>query len=186
MLERMVNDEIIYKIERPHSSLDYHWALTIPRQPKLKPLKLYGYEHTRIVGDVYVAMAKTGKLDLWQSTPIKHKSLEEDAKARLTVSPNFIYFEIDRDTQHKGVIASKAERYMKLQDRFHVIFVTLNQGRAEEILDELPKNQGTKFIVALEEYITASPLYDCYVVASRPADFQYLDEFLLDVRTDGN
>jgi hypothetical protein len=184
----MADEKILALIDRPHSSLDYHWALRIPGKPLPKPLELSGYQHAKIVGDVYVALKAAGLLEYWQSNPLKHRSLEEDAKALLSGYPNYMYFEIDRANQHKGAIASKASRYVKLKEVFHTIFVVPSIGRAEDVLDELPRDKGTKFLVTLADLICVNPLMKGYVSANRPAEMQRLEDILgvqLNVQSNG-
>jgi len=72
---------------------------------------------------------------------------------------------------------------MKLPGVFHVIFVAPNPNRAEEILDELPRNRGTQFVVTLYEYLKLDPLMRAYVSANQPTDFQELSAILSGVRT---
>lgn len=180
----MANDGYIVKLDRPHSSLDYHWALRAKGTPLPKPLELSGYEHAVMVGNMYVTFYLTGKLTTWQPTPIKHRVLEEDAKATFEFSTANFYLEIDRATEHKGVIKSKAERYMKLKETFHVIFVVPDEKRAEAVLDELPRNAGTRFLAALHDDIHRDPREQIFVSANRPADFQYLSDIISSVRTD--
>lgn len=137
-----------------------------------------------MVGDMYVSFYLTGKLVKWQNKPLKHRTLEEDSKAKLEFSDATFYFEIDRATEHQGVMRSKAQRYVKLDEMFHVIFIVPNSSRAEDVLDELPRNAGTRFLVTLFDDIHRDPREQIYVSANRPDEFQYLADVISSVRTD--
>lgn len=175
----MFKDGYLWKINRPHHSLDYQWALKVTGKPSPKPYELSSYEHARMTGDVYVALALTGEMSDWVNNTEKHRLLEEDAKCFL--SGRQVYFEVDRNTEHVGDIAHKAARYMKLDGWFHVIFVAPHGARANNIMNELPENRGTQFVVTLFESISTDPLQNIYVSANRTADFQFLSDILADV-----
>lgn len=181
----MAEDEYIAQIKRPHASLDYQWALRIKGKPLPKSLKLSGYEHAVAIADVYVAWKLTGFLQSFRSKSLKHRALEEDINMSISLTPVPLYWEVERSPREKGVIASKAARYMKLPKPLHVIFTATSGSHAEDILDELPRNQGALFIVTLHEYILSDPLMQGYVSASRPSEFQNLQDILSSVRTDG-
>jgi hypothetical protein len=181
----MADDGYLAKIDRPHASLDYQWALKVKGKPLPKPLKISGYDHAAAVADIYVAWKLTGLLKEFRGSPVKHRSLEEDARTVLSLTPIPIDWEVERSPREKGVIAHKAARYMKLPKPPHVIFTATGESHAEDILDELPRNQGTLFIVTLHEYILINPLMKSYVSADRPAEFQELPDILSSVRTGG-
>jgi hypothetical protein len=182
----MAGDEYIAKINRPHASLDYQWALKVKGRPLPKPLRTSGYDHAVAVADVYVAWKLAGLLREFQSMPVKHRALEEDARTILGLTPVPVFWEVERSPREKGVIAHKATRYMKLPKPVHVIFTATNPSHAEDILEELPRNQGTLFIVTLHEYLLLDPLMKGYVSASRPTEYQGLSDILSSVRTGGN
>jgi len=96
----MDDDGYIAKIDRPHASLDYHWAIRIKNTPLPKPLKLSGYEHARLIGDVYVALKLTGQSLEWKQNTEKHRTLEEDIETIFNGSK--IYWEVDCATEHPG------------------------------------------------------------------------------------
>jgi hypothetical protein len=181
----MAKGEYIAKIDRPHASLDYQWALRVKGKPLPKPLKTSGYEHAVAVADIYVAWKLTGLLREFRSNPVKHRSLEEDAHTILSLTTVPIDWEVERSPREKGVIAYKAARYMKLPGPRHVIFTATSPSHAEDILDELPRNRGTLFIVTLHEYLLVDPLMQGYVSANKPTEFQWLPDILSSVRTDG-
>lgn len=182
----MAEDEYIAKIDRPHASLDYQWALKVKGKPLPKPLKTSGYDHAVSVADIYVAFKLTGLIESFRAKPVKHRSLEEDAEMVLSLSPVPVVWEVERSRyREKGEIASKAARYMKLTKPRHVIFTALDGDHAEAILEELPHNQGTLFIVTLHEYLLVDPLMQGYVSANRIGDFQSIKDILSSVRTDG-
>jgi hypothetical protein len=181
----MAGEEFIAKIERPHASLDYQWALRIKGKPLPKPLKTSGYDHAVAVADIYVAWKLSGLLQEFRATPVKHRSLEEDARTVISLTPAPLDWEVERSPREKGVIASKAARYMKLPKPRHVIFTATSGSHAEDILEELPRNQGTLFIVTLHEYLLVDPLMKGYVSANRPTEFQDLQDILSSVRTSG-
>lgn len=180
----MADDDYIAQIERPHASLDYQWALRIKGKPLPKPLKLSGYDHAVAIADVYVAWKLTRLLQSFQTKPLKHRTLEEDIKMTISLTLVPLYWEVERSPREKGVLASKAARYMRLPKPLHVIFTAISGSHAEDILDELPRNQGSLFIVTLHEYILADPLTQSYVSANRPSEFQNLQDILSSVRTD--
>jgi hypothetical protein len=178
----MAGDFSIARIARPHASLDYQWALR--RTPLPKPLKLSGYDHAVAVADVYVAFKLTGLLESFQSNPLKHRSLEEDAKMTLSVSPVPLYWEVERSPRKKGEIAHKVTRYQKIPEPIHVIFSATDGNHAEDILEELPRKNGTRFIVTLHEYILHDPLMAGYLSANRIDELQPLESILSSVRTE--
>lgn len=181
----MAEDEYVAKINRPHASLDYQWALKVRGQPTPKPLRTSGYDHAVAVADVYVAWKLTGLLTAFQSTPVKHRTLEEDARTVLSLTPAPVFWEVERSPREKGVIAHKAARYLKLPRPLHVIFTATSATHAEDILEELPRDQRTLFIVTLHEYLLVDPFMKGYVSADRPTEFQALKDILTSVRTAG-
>lgn len=175
----MAEAEYIVQIDRPHKSLDYQWSL--PQKPKPKPYALSSYEHNVMAGDDYVALYLVGGLTKWRQNKEKHRSIEEDALAEW--HGKTIYIENDRGTEHEGDIASKAARYAKKDGWFHVLFVAPRVSRAEQILDELPRDAGTRFIVTLQDYvqeITVRGGADVkgFISANRPTELQFLHEIL--------
>ncbi len=169
----MANNGYLVKLKRTHAVLEQMWA--IKTRPAIKPLELANYEHERMCADVYVSLKLTGHLQEWEVNSAKHRLIEEDRKA--VFLDRIIYWEIDRGTEKKGAISYKATRYVKLNGRFHVIFVAPNEDRANAILHELPTNRGAQFLVSLHEYMKHDPLAQAYVSANRPGDFQYLNDF---------
>jgi hypothetical protein len=181
----MASDFSVARIDRPHASLDYQWALRVAGKPLPKKLALSGYDHAVAVADVYVAFKLTGLLQSFQSNPLKHRSLEEDAQMVISLSPLTLYWEVERSARKKGEIAYKAARYMKLPRPIHVIFSATGINHAEDILEELPRKNGTRFIVTLHEYILHDPLMAGYLSANRIDELQPLENILSSVRTDG-
>jgi hypothetical protein len=172
LLGRMSKNGFIVQLSRPHATLEQMWA--VKTRPAIKPLELANYEHERMCADVYVSFYLTGQLQEWEVNSAKHRLIEEDRKS--VFLDRQIYWEIDRGTERRGAIKSKADRYVKLSGRFHVIFVAPHEDRANAILNELPTNRGGQFLVTLYEYIKRDPLSEAYVSANRASEFQFLED----------
>jgi hypothetical protein len=169
----MVDDRLINKLPRPHAILEWMFADKDMR----KPIELSGYAHVLGMGDIFIGLVSSGKLERFGYKKPKEKNVIEDLRFKLVGVDEIFYVEEDRGTMGIEKIQSKVERYMKLPGRFHVIFCVPDERRAENFLTMLVNyRRGNQFLVTLHEYLSSDPLKSIFVSPKAPENYLSLFE----------
>jgi hypothetical protein len=169
----MADERLINKLKSPHRTLEIMWAHKDTR----KELELSGYEHFKAMGDIFIGLVSSGKLEAFGIKKPKEKNVIEDLRFRVSGVEETFYVEEDRGTMGAEKIESKVERYVKLGGRFHVIFCVPDENRAENLLTILAKyRRGNQFLVTLHEYMSSDPLLSIYVSPKDPEKYLSLLE----------
>jgi hypothetical protein len=164
----MVKDRKINKLPRPHAVLEWMFADKEMR----KAIELSGYAHVLGMGDIFIGLVSTGKLEKFGYKKPKEKDVVEDLRFKLSGIDETFYVEEDRGTMGLDKIESKVQRYMKLPGRFHVIFCVPDENRADNFLTMLSKyRRGNQFLVTLHEYLSSDPLLDIYTSPKDPENY---------------
>jgi hypothetical protein len=142
------------------------------------PANFYNRDHEIDVGDVFVSLAKTRKLEHWDVGWDKAEKKSHglfganyDARAEIEGFDQVLFFEVDRGSEDIETLQNKVTKYKKLADAnpgspFIVVFTVQGyQGasarpRGEKILKEVlaPAKRGNLFLATPHKAFLADPL----------------------------
>lgn len=158
----MAQEGLIHKLGSPHKSLDMLWS----HLDYKKPLKLSGYAHAKAEGDLFIACHLSGAV--WTYRPADLDKIEPDDKA--VWDDTTIYYEVDMSTMSPDKIQDKINRYIRVPQRFHVIFVIGSnqthpdhrkaeiENQADMILELITNaKRGHQFLITLLDWATVDP-----------------------------
>lgn len=96
----------------------------------------YKYEHEKDCGDIFVSLALTGNLLLWEGEGRAIKGFRHDRKFSLDKLD--WYLENERGTQAPTVLRGKLDQYIKhyreTKEMFHVLFVVQDEDAVSQIV----------------------------------------------------
>jgi hypothetical protein len=104
--------------------------------PPKAEIHRYKYEHEKDCGDIFVSLALTGNLLLWEGEGRAIKGFRHDRKFLLDDLD--WYLENERGTQAPTVLRGKLEQYLKhyreTKKMFHVLFVVQDEDSVKQMV----------------------------------------------------
>ena len=96
----------------------------------------YKYEHEKGCGDIFVSLALTGQMLLWEGEGRAKKGFRHDRKFALDDTD--WYLENERGSQAPQVLRGKLDQYLKhhreTKEIFHTLFVVKDEQAVEQIV----------------------------------------------------
>lgn len=154
-------------------------AVSLYTLPGVKPPRnWYNREHELDCGDIFVTLAKTGRLAHWDSewTDEEYESISKkfgvnyDRRFELKDSDTIYFLEVDRGTENFDILADKCRKYVKLlkaasDQPMRVLFTMQGyegqdvQKRCQKLMQHCiqPTHQSDLFLVAPHDLFLTDP-----------------------------